>query len=277
MRSCLAAWFAVSVITGCVADGDGGEDIPDGIDETGLNAGKADGTQLTECEKTEIVNYLNGGVTEAELRAAGLHARAAGKLIKHRDGADGQVGTADDDTFDSIEEVDAVPYVGRVAFEQLAVAVEGRCGLLVVKGTCSSTVTNYSNGYGYPRTESSPLELTIRLDPEDATTPLPRDVTGTVLVESPWGSIPSGLWRAWCNKVNGWGQPPDTACAIGPFEIATSALWVGSGGYSYFKHDTDGYHLTVGVNYESGRDTYYDSSYTSVRYFCSATGALASP
>lgn len=142
--------------------------------------------------------------------------------------------------------------------------------MLTVKGTCTVTSTSYSNGYGYPSTSQAALELQIRMDAEDETTPLPRDVTGKVLVASPWGSIPDGLWRAWCNKAQGWGQPVTTPCSIGPFEIATQALSFGSGGYAFFKHETDGYRLTLGADYEVGRDSYYDGNFTSVRYFCSA-------
>lgn len=42
----------------------------------------------------------------------GLHADAARNLIAHRDGPDGKHGTADDDLFHSLEEVDAVPQMG---------------------------------------------------------------------------------------------------------------------------------------------------------------------
>jgi len=42
----------------------------------------------------------------------GLHADAARNLIAHRDGPDGEFGTADDDLFHSLEEVDAVPQMG---------------------------------------------------------------------------------------------------------------------------------------------------------------------
>lgn len=48
-----------------------------------------------------------------------LDRRAAVNLVAHRDGADGVAGTADDDAFDSIAEVDAVPYVGPAALEHL--------------------------------------------------------------------------------------------------------------------------------------------------------------
>ncbi len=49
----------------------------------------------------------------------GLDSRAATNLVAHRNGADGVLGTADDDRFDTIAEADAVPYVGASALDKL--------------------------------------------------------------------------------------------------------------------------------------------------------------
>jgi hypothetical protein len=114
--------LCLALLGACVADGS-----PDGIDEDGLGGGKADGSQLTECERGAIVAYLNEGIAADALIAAGIHERAASSLVAHRDGADAQFGTEDDDNFDSIEEVDAVSYVGPVAFGQLVAATANRC------------------------------------------------------------------------------------------------------------------------------------------------------
>lgn len=121
MRLAPALALALAM-TACVAD-----DSPDGKDAVGLGGGKADGEELSDCQKREIVTLLNGGVTADELATAGVHERAARELVAHRDGADAQFGTADDDLFDSLEEVDAVDYVGPTAFTQLAAAVEPHC------------------------------------------------------------------------------------------------------------------------------------------------------
>jgi hypothetical protein len=107
---------------GCVE----AEESPDGIDEKGVD-GKADGSQLSECETTSILDMLNGGISAADLERGGVHARAAKELAAYRDGADGTFGTEDDDKFDNIDEVDEVAYVGRTAFTQLAKAVAARC------------------------------------------------------------------------------------------------------------------------------------------------------
>jgi hypothetical protein len=123
MRTALFLAIAAG-LAGCVSDD---SESPDGIDEPGVT-GKADGSQLSECETAKILELLNArDTTAAVLEEAGVHARAAKELAAHRDGADGTAGTADDDLFESIDEVDEVAYVGRTAFSQLQVAVEPRC------------------------------------------------------------------------------------------------------------------------------------------------------
>jgi len=49
----------------------------------------------------------------------GLDRRAAAGVIAHRDGPDGEFGTADDNLFDEIDELDAIRYVGRVALRRI--------------------------------------------------------------------------------------------------------------------------------------------------------------
>jgi len=49
----------------------------------------------------------------------GLDRRAADGIARHVRGPDGVLGSADDDPFESLAELDAVPYVGPVAFDKL--------------------------------------------------------------------------------------------------------------------------------------------------------------
>jgi len=125
MRTLPLFALAIAAATGCVAD----DQATDGIDDVGITDGKADGENPTECERTQIVSFLNEGASAAKLEDAGLHARAAKAIAKYRDGADGTFGTEDDDLFDSIDEVDEVAYVGRAAIKQLVEAVADRCNL----------------------------------------------------------------------------------------------------------------------------------------------------
>jgi hypothetical protein len=124
MRTPARSAVCLALVTACVAGGS-----PDGKDDEGLGAGKADGEELSDCEKGAIVAYLNEGVTEDKLIDAGVHDAAAKALVAHRDGADATFGTEDDNKFDSIEEVDEVDFTGRVAFEQLVAATANRCAV----------------------------------------------------------------------------------------------------------------------------------------------------
>ena len=80
------------------------------------------------CLEEAVLAWLGGERATAEsLREAGVHGRAAAAIERYRAGEDGLLGTADDRTFSSIEDVDAVPGVGPAAIEQLREAVAPRC------------------------------------------------------------------------------------------------------------------------------------------------------
>lgn len=118
------ALFLGALSTGaCVAS----DDSPDGEDEDAIGGGKADGTSYSACELAAVVTLLNEGATVEALEEADVHARAAENLVAHRDGRDGAFGTADDDLFDDIEEVDAVSWVGPSAMRALVGIVAARC------------------------------------------------------------------------------------------------------------------------------------------------------
>lgn len=72
-------------------------------------------------EATGVLAFLNDRGTTTTLLdiQVALDARAARGLTAHRNGPDGRLGTADDDRFDTIAEVDAVPRVGDVALQRI--------------------------------------------------------------------------------------------------------------------------------------------------------------
>lgn len=76
---------------------------------------------LTPAEVTAVLDLVNyPGVTGDELDAdAGLDGRAARAIAAHRAGPDGRFPSLDDNLFDSLAELDAVPYVGNAALENL--------------------------------------------------------------------------------------------------------------------------------------------------------------
>jgi DNA uptake protein ComE-like DNA-binding protein len=72
-------------------------------------------------EAVGVIGLLNDASTTLTVLDvdAKLDARAAQNLIAHRDGPDARFGTADDDRFDTIAEIDAVSYVGDSALQAL--------------------------------------------------------------------------------------------------------------------------------------------------------------
>lgn len=68
-----------------------------------------------------VLRLLNDDATTFEVLddEVGLDRRAAAGLIHHRNGPDGLYGTRDDAPFYSIEEIDAVKYVGPAALDAL--------------------------------------------------------------------------------------------------------------------------------------------------------------
>ena len=123
---CLAPLWLTAVA--CAAPTSTGDGSPDGADEVGITAGKGDGSGFSECELQKVVELLNDASTDlGMLRNAGVHSRAAGNLMAHRNGQDGVFGTGDDQPFADITAVDDVSWVGPVAIRQLVAVVTDRC------------------------------------------------------------------------------------------------------------------------------------------------------
>jgi hypothetical protein len=117
--------IALPLFTGCATDV---EESPDGQDDVGVvPGGKADGTSYSDCELAAVVDYLNAGVTQDQLYEAGVHLYASIYLAEHLAGPDQQLGTEDDGSFATIEDVDAVWYVGPAAIRQLVAIVAEQC------------------------------------------------------------------------------------------------------------------------------------------------------
>ncbi len=127
MRTTWVSMLGVAgILSGCAVDV--APASPDGRDEVGLSAGKADGSDFDDCELEAVVHWVNDPATDAgTLKDAGVHGRAAANIIDHRNGPDGMFGTADDQLFEDIVQIDDVYYVGPAAIRQLVAAVEDRC------------------------------------------------------------------------------------------------------------------------------------------------------
>jgi DNA uptake protein ComE-like DNA-binding protein len=109
LASISRALFVLALVPACA--GSGSSDIEDG--EHDNLPGKADDAYSTAEIKAILALVNDPAVSYQTLDDdVGLSKRAAMNIIEHRNGPDGDVGTADDDPFDSLAELDAVPYVG---------------------------------------------------------------------------------------------------------------------------------------------------------------------
>ncbi len=100
---------------------DGAPDEPgDGRDDAIAAGGKADALDGATPEEIAAVvtlaNTADFATLDDDIR---LDVRAVEHMLAHRDGPDETLGTADDDLFDDLAELDAVPWVGSRAFGKL--------------------------------------------------------------------------------------------------------------------------------------------------------------
>jgi len=114
-------FLSVSFLAGCSAnptsDTRSDADLADDLQEDTTARSAWDGTP----EGIGSLDLLNDEFTTDELLDidVALDRRAAGNLIAHRDGGDHTWGTSDDDLFNSMEEVDAVRWVGPSAIGKI--------------------------------------------------------------------------------------------------------------------------------------------------------------
>ncbi|MCX5743463.1 MAG: hypothetical protein NT062_13300 [Proteobacteria bacterium] len=75
--------------------------------------------EIAPTQEQRVLDVVNTAATSVLDDDVPLDRRAAENIVAHRDGADGIHGTADDDPFDDLAELDAIPYVGPVALASL--------------------------------------------------------------------------------------------------------------------------------------------------------------
>ena len=91
-------------------------------------AGACSGEFIDTCPSDKALALVNDPATTRDaLVAAGVYSRGATGLIEIRDGTDGEPGTADDHAFATLDEIDAVPYVGRASMAALDAYGEATC------------------------------------------------------------------------------------------------------------------------------------------------------
>ncbi len=121
-------WVCLVLLASCVT-----QEAEDGRDDSFVSNGKADTDGIADGSPTAVaVLGLVNQRTEAQLHDdVGLASKAAKNIAAHVRGADHKAGTADDQTFATLAELHAVPYVGSIAFRKL-VAYAQATGLVPV-------------------------------------------------------------------------------------------------------------------------------------------------
>jgi hypothetical protein len=118
MRHCLALTLvplAVLALPACASDG-----TEDNVDDSFTGAdGKADGYGLSDAETAGVLELVNTASRYKLDNSVGLSTRVATNITNHRAGPDGKLDTADDNDFDTLVELDKVPYVGKTVFAAL--------------------------------------------------------------------------------------------------------------------------------------------------------------
>ena len=112
--------FSVMTLAACGGAGPVGDDPLDD-ENASFGTGKADGLAPGSDEAAAVLALVNHPDIDFDTLDidARLHKTAASNIIAHRDGPDGLVGTADDDTFDDLDELDAIKFVGPSALSRL--------------------------------------------------------------------------------------------------------------------------------------------------------------
>jgi hypothetical protein len=96
-------------------------------DSFGGDQAKSDGI-YSSCQLAEVIKYVNESTsTTDKLEEQGLSSEAASAIVKHRNGADGDAGTGDDDIYDDLNELDSVDFVGQLALGKLVYSITPRC------------------------------------------------------------------------------------------------------------------------------------------------------
>lgn len=126
MRPNLALALALALsFVACAPD----SGIEDDENDSFMTDGKADGGIAEGSpEALAILDLVNSASQTTLVGSVGLSQAVATNIVAHRLGDDGAVGTDDDDPFDTLAELDAVPLVGAAVFAALREHAAAGCG-----------------------------------------------------------------------------------------------------------------------------------------------------
>jgi predicted secreted protein len=126
----------------------------DGADDSFIVGEKADGFGIESDSADAFAIYRLVSTASAEVlkEQVQLGASAANNILQARAGADAQLGTADDVWIFSLEQLDAIPYVGPTAFEKLLAYADST--LMIAEARSTDRISVLGGGFlGTPNIE----------------------------------------------------------------------------------------------------------------------------
>jgi phosphatidylserine/phosphatidylglycerophosphate/cardiolipin synthase-like enzyme len=120
----IASALSATLVLACMSD----EEIED-AEDAGFNSGKADGgIEEGSPEALGVLALVNDPAETAAALKSDAHvtSRVAKNIVAHRNGPDGIASTDDDDRFDSLAELDGVPFVGPATLNALIAAARAK-------------------------------------------------------------------------------------------------------------------------------------------------------
>src|SRR5690349_13330496 len=117
-RLALSLTSLLAIVPACATNGATDGDVEDG--ENDVATGKEDSPSSADAAMIlALANdiRLQSGEFDDQV---GLSTRIADAIVAHRDGEDGEWATDDDNQFDTLEELDAIPYVGARTMKAMA-------------------------------------------------------------------------------------------------------------------------------------------------------------
>lgn len=114
MQRVFPAFLSLLALTACVSEE---SEVGDSNSDATAGAGIAEGSP----EAVGVLAFINDASTDVAVLddEVPLPSHAANNLIAHRNGADGELGTRDDDLYDTVAEILDVPQIGRSRLQAL--------------------------------------------------------------------------------------------------------------------------------------------------------------
>ena len=113
----------VAVGSGCATDENdtGADEIRSDLAEDLSELDPARSSWEGTAEGVGLIEFVNDEATTFDLldKTVGLDRRAAGNIVAHRDGGDRLWGSTDDDVYNTVDELDAVRFVGPRSLDRM--------------------------------------------------------------------------------------------------------------------------------------------------------------